>query len=91
MTFFGAYILLEVEHENNFVWALERLKVLFMRVDEYPRIIVSDRNLALKNAITVVFSKAANVLYLFHIDKNVKANYKMIMHSREIWVQVMEA
>ena len=44
---------------------------------------VSDRDTALMNAINVVFSEAANLLCRFHIDKNVKAKCKMIVHPKE--------
>ena len=52
---------------------------------------VSDRDIALMNAINVVFPKAANLLYRFHIDKNVKAKCKMIVHPKEAWDQMMES
>ena len=80
LTFFVAFILVEAECENNFVWALDRLKGLFMRGDAYPRVIVSDRDIVLMNAISVVFLEACNILCRFHIDKNVKIKCKMIVH-----------
>jgi len=43
------------------------------------------------NAISVVFPEACNILCHFHIDKNVKAMCKMIVHLREAWDQVMGA
>jgi len=91
LTFSITFILVEAECENNFVWALERLKGLFTRVDSYPKVIVSDRDLVLMNAIGDVFPKASNIRCRFHIDKNVKAKCKMIVHPREAWDQVMEA
>jgi len=36
LTLSVAFILVKVECETNFVWALERLKVLFVRVYAYP-------------------------------------------------------
>ena len=84
-TFSVTFILVEAERENNFVWALERLKGLFTRVDLYPKVIVSDKDLALMNTIGVVFLEAYNILYQFHVDKNVKAKCKMIVHPREAW------
>jgi len=68
---------------NNFVWALERLKGLFLRVDTFPMIILSDRDIALMNAIVIVFPEACNLLCHFHIDKNVKVKCKMLVHPRE--------
>ncbi|KAI9912827.1 hypothetical protein PsorP6_005087 [Peronosclerospora sorghi] len=41
-----------------------------------PGIIVTDRDLALMNAISTVFPDAANLLCIWHIDKNVLANIK---------------
>ena len=49
----------------------------------YPTIIVSDRDLALMNVIEVVFPEACNLLCRFHVNKNVKAKSKMLVHPRE--------
>ena len=57
----------------------------------YPIVIVNDRDLALMNAIEVVFPKACNLLCMFHINKNVKAQCKMLVHPREAWDVVMKA
>jgi len=43
------------------------------------------------NAIRIVFLEAYNLLYRFHIDKNVKAKCKMLVHTKEAWDQVMQA
>jgi len=40
LTFSAAFCLLAAEKENNFFWALDRLKGLFVRVDSYPRVVV---------------------------------------------------
>jgi len=69
LTFSATFILVEAKRENNFVWALEILKGLFMSVDAYPKVIVSDIDLVLMKAIGVVFPEASNVLCRFHIDK----------------------
>jgi len=37
LTFPIAFCLLATEKENNFFWAHDRLKGLFLRVDSYPR------------------------------------------------------
>ena len=49
----------------------------------YPKVIVSDRDLALMNSIRVIFPEACNLLCRFHINKNVKAKCKMLVHPRE--------
>ncbi|XP_068466719.1 uncharacterized protein [Phaseolus vulgaris] len=91
LTFSAVFMLLASERHHNFVWALEKLKGLFLRFDSYPKVVVSDRDIALMNAINVVFSETANLLCRFHIDKNVKAKCKMIVHPKEAWDQVMES
>jgi len=42
------------------------------------------------NAIRIVFPEANNLLYRFHIDKNVKEKCKILVHPREAWNQVMQ-
>ena len=78
MTFFVGFVYLEGEHLNNVLWALEWFRGLFLRRDVLPRVIVTDRDLALMNAMKIVFPKCTNLLCRFHIDKNVKAKYKSL-------------
>ena len=53
--------MVEFEGKSNFVWALEILKGLFLRVYAYLRVTISDRDITLTN-IGVVFPEACNVL-----------------------------
>ena len=69
----------------------QKLKGLFFRGDVYPQVIVSDRDLALMNTISVVFPEATNILCQFHINKNVKAKCKMFVDSKEAWDIVLNA
>jgi len=69
LAFSVAFCLLAAEKENNFVWALDRLKGLFFRVDSYHRVVVCDRDIALMSAIRIVFPDTYNLLCRFHIDK----------------------
>jgi len=55
LTFSVAFVLLSNEHENNFVWALEKLKGLFVIGAVHPQVIVCHRDITLKNAISIVF------------------------------------
>jgi len=57
----------------------------------YPTVIFSDRDLALMNAIEVVFPEACNLLCRFHINKNVKAKCKMLVPPREAWDVIVKA
>jgi len=91
LTFSASFVLLSTKRENNFIWALQRLKGLFLREDVYPQVIVSDRDLALMNAINVVFLETSHILCRFHINKNVKAKCKMFVDSRKAWDIIMNA
>jgi len=90
LTFSAAFVLMSTECQNNFTWVLQKLRGLFFKGDVYPTIIISDRDLALMNAIEVVFPKATNLLCRFHINKNVKAKCKMLVHPREACDVVMK-
>ncbi|XP_073219701.1 uncharacterized protein [Cicer arietinum] len=52
-------------------------------------VIVTDRDLALMNAVENVFPKAMNLLCLFHICKNVKAKCKMTVFPKKKQVQII--
>ncbi|CAJ2678381.1 unnamed protein product [Trifolium pratense] len=54
-------------------------------------VIVTDRDLALMNAVQIVFPDAVNLLCLFHVCKNVKAKCKSIVTPKKKQQMVMEA
>jgi len=56
-----------------------------------PQVIVSDKNLALMNVIAIVFHDCYHFLRRLHIQKNVKAKYKMLVNSIDTCDVVMEA
>ncbi|KAL5184722.1 Protein FAR1-RELATED SEQUENCE 6 [Glycine soja] len=80
MTFFAGFAYLEGERVNNVVWTLE-----------WFRVIVTDRELALMNAVKIVFPECTNLLCRFHIDKNVKAKCKSLIGQKNAWEYVMDA
>jgi len=90
MTFSIGFVYLEGERVNNVVWALKRFRGLFLRHDSLPVIIVTDRDLALMNAVEIVFPECTNLLCRFHIDKNVKAKYKSLIGQKNAWEYVMD-
>ncbi|XP_014622279.1 uncharacterized protein [Glycine max] len=90
MTFSAGFAYLEGERVNNLVWALERFRGLFLRNDRLPVVIVTDRDLALMNAVKVVFPECTNLLCKFHIDKNVKAKCKSLIGQKNAWDYVMD-
>ena len=68
MTFSTSFVYLEGERVNNVVWALERFRGFFLRRDGIPGVIVTDKDLALMNAVKSVFPECTNLLCRFHID-----------------------
>ena len=79
MTFSAGFAYLEAERVNNIVWALERFRGLFLRNDRLLVVVVTDRDLALMNAVKTVFPECTNLLCRFHIDKNVKVKCKSLI------------
>ncbi|XP_073219851.1 uncharacterized protein [Cicer arietinum] len=61
------------------------------KITSEVEVIVTDRDIALMNAVEYVFPKAMNLLCLFHICKNVKAKCKMNVFPKNKQVQIMEA
>jgi hypothetical protein len=70
MTFSVASAYLYSEREEHYVWALDKLKSL-MDENAQPKVIVSDRELSLMNAIDKVFSSTRNFLCRWHISRNI--------------------
>ncbi|KAL5137337.1 Protein FAR1-RELATED SEQUENCE 5 [Glycine soja] len=85
MTFSAGFAYLEGERVNNVVWALERFRGLFLRHDCLPVVIITERDLTLMNAVKTVFPEGTNLLYRFHIDKNVKAKCKSLIGQKNAW------
>ncbi|KAL5191774.1 Protein FAR1-RELATED SEQUENCE 5 [Glycine soja] len=91
MTFSARFAYLEGERVNNLVWTLERFQDLFLRNNRLPIVIVTDRDLALMNAVKVVFPECTNLLCKFHIDKNVKAKCKSLIGQKNALDYVMDS
>ena len=86
-----AFAYLECERRDNFTWALEKLRGLMFQEGSIPDVIVNDRDIAMINAVHSVFPSSCNVLCQFHVNKNVKAKCKLLVHPDELWDVVMDA
>nr|KAJ0186149.1 hypothetical protein LSAT_V11C900470640 [Lactuca sativa] len=64
----------EREDEDSYIWALSVFKKTLENHE--PSVIMSDRELALMNAINMVFPNTTNLLCIWHIEKNVLAYCK---------------
>ena len=74
---------MRIKRSFKVVWALQRFQGLFLKRDALLGVIVTDRDLALMNAMKIVFPEATNLLYWFHIDKNVKAKCKTLVRKKK--------
>ncbi|KAL9409227.1 hypothetical protein AB3S75_047588 [Citrus x aurantiifolia] len=84
MTFSVCFAYIEREREDNYSWALDKLKG-FMDNNMLPSVIVTDREVALMNAIQNVFPTATHLLCRWHISKNILANCKKLFETNEVW------
>ena len=91
LSFSAGFVFLTSEKEKNYIWALQKIRGSLLTSHVGPEVIVSDKDLALMNAISTVFSKATNLLCRFHINKNVKEKCKMLVDSVEAWQVVMDS
>ncbi len=69
-TYNVAFAFLQSESEENFQWALESCRT---HMPNLPGVVGTDRDLALMNATSRVFSTSAYVLCRWHVNKRVKA------------------
>ncbi|KAL4580761.1 hypothetical protein LXL04_016963 [Taraxacum kok-saghyz] len=66
-SFYSGFAFLEREDEDSYIWALNTFKKILDNRE--PTVIMSDRELALMNAIKVVFPSTINLLCIWHIEK----------------------
>lgn len=81
-SFYSGFAFLEREDEQGYIWALSAFKKIFGQGNQ-PFVIMSDRELALMNAIKTVFPSATSLLCVCHIEKNILANCKKYFRSTE--------
>jgi hypothetical protein len=78
------FAFLHAENEEAYAWVLEQ----FFEVVT-PKVLCTNRELALMNEIARVFPGCHNVLCSWHINKNILANCKTHFSNVE-WQQFME-
>ncbi|KAI3835931.1 hypothetical protein MKX03_029308 [Papaver bracteatum] len=84
-----AFIFMEAETEDHYVWALTRLKRLFSP-NALPSTFVTDGELKLVNAIGTVFPKAKWLFCSLHVLKKVSENCKQYFESDEEFERFMK-
>src|SRR4051794_19232496 len=80
------FAFLSGEIEDDYTWALERLKSLYEQCNiPLPGVILTDRCLAVMNAASVLFPSAAMFLCLWHANKAVFARCQLAFPEVEMW------
>ncbi|KAM5575510.1 protein FAR1-RELATED SEQUENCE 5-like [Rosa sericea] len=87
-SFYSCFVFMQKEEEEDYVWALTMFSRI-LGVEVYPLVIITDRELALMNAINIVFPRTANILCVWHIEKNVVTNCKPHFTEEDDWVAFM--
>ena len=88
-TFSIAHCFLYKEMEDNYQWALSKLKSLFEPHD-IPSVFITDRESAVIKAIRGVFPDARHMLCMFHITKNVEQYYKPMFQTTSVWTKLFD-
>jgi hypothetical protein len=91
LTFTVAFAFLDSVRIDNFTWALQKLRGLFLRDDSISKVIVTDKDPVLMNAIEFVFPSSHNLLCRFHMSINVRPKCKTLVSPKEKNVNVLAA
>jgi histone-lysine N-methyltransferase SETD2 len=71
-SFYVAFAFLQRKQESDYTWVLEQLSAAMLG-PACPAVVVTDRELVLMNARSVVFPTAKHVLCKWHIENSIKA------------------
>lgn len=87
-TFYVGFCFMFQEFADDYLWLLQQLALLYIHVDvPRPKVILTDGEKGLISSIHRVFPGAANLLCIWHVNKNVVKNCKKSFNTEEIWVQ----
>ncbi|CAN6585902.1 unnamed protein product [Malus baccata var. baccata] len=84
-SFYSCFVFMQNEKEEDYVWARKMFSKI-LGVDNHPMVIITDRELALMNAIRIVFPSTSNLLCVWHIEKNILANCKAHFEEEVDWI-----
>jgi len=91
-TFHVGFAFLESERPEDYAWVLKHLKDASGALGlPDPDVIVTDRDLALMQAIEEVFPNTSALLCIWHVNKNVLKNCKASFTTEEEWMEFQAA
>lgn len=79
-------LFLSGETEDDYIWALERLRSLYEQCNTtLPSVVLTDRCLAAINAASTIFPSTTTLLCLWHANKAVLARCQPAFPEQERW------
>ncbi|MBW0540899.1 hypothetical protein O181_080614 [Austropuccinia psidii MF-1] len=78
-----AFFYMERENDDGYIWALQELKMLF-QTPRIPKVIIMDRETALKMAIELVFPSSIHNYCTWHISKTHIQNCRKYFEE-DVW------
>jgi hypothetical protein len=82
-TFNVAFVIMKNEIADNYTWELQHCRSLMASQDQGPKVTVTDRDMALTNAVQTVFPDASPIVCRFHVLINVSSNCKSFCKTRD--------
>ena len=79
---------LEAESEDSYLWALQQLQTMYLRIGASPTCFVTDREMALMNATDKLWPNAKFLLCRRHVRKNIEARAKIAMGTQALGVHI---
>jgi len=81
-----AFAFLSGETEEDYTWALERLKSLYEQCNAtLPSVILTDRCLAVMNAASALFPAATTLLCIWHVNKAILTRCQLAFSEAKDW------
>jgi hypothetical protein len=98
-TYSVGFAFMSNEKEENFTWVLQQCKGLLRSKEVKPKVIVTDRDAALMNAVATVFPESAHLVCYFHVKKNMTQTMKPLckikdgekVSQTDLWRQIEKA
>jgi histone-lysine N-methyltransferase SETD2 len=75
------------EREEDYIWCLTQFQGVLH--DNIPEVLVTDKDMALMNAISLIFPLSANFLCVWHINKNVLSYLKPFFEDETTFNEVI--
>jgi len=73
LTYSVGFAFMTSEKEDSFTWALQMLLKLLGPNTDMPKVVVTDRDTCMMNAVANVLPDSSAILIYFHVGKNVRS------------------